>query len=236
MLSAYAMVVDDPSKFYLLSDDLKKRVIAAAANTVNIQAAKTRKAAVENVNVQFNIRNGFTVKNIRYTACPKTVVTLEDVQSEVGATERADYMELQEKGGFHMPRKGGFVNIPTDKAREGGTFAGKVASTSTIRALKKRKLKGRYTHTYASSRARAVARAYVAHKTGSVIHYGKDVFEVTSFQKSGDNISFEKEMIRNVSFTKTPVKAKPWLQTASEQPAAECQQIFNSQMDKIDKI
>ena len=236
MNSTYAMVIDDPSNFDLLTADLQKRVIKAAARTVNIQAAQTRKNAIENIQTKFHKRNEFTVKSIRFTSCPETVTRLEDVQSEVGATERAGYMELQEKGGIRTPRKGSLLNIPTDAAREGSSFAGKVTTESSVRGIKKRKLKGRYKNNYSSARARAVARAYVAYNQKKVIHYGKSVFEVTSFRKSGDNINFEKRLIRNLSKETAIVKPRPWLEPAAQKPKEECQQIFNSQMDKIDRV
>ena len=100
MNSTYAMVINDPANFDLLTEDLQRRVIKAAAKTVNIQAAQTRKNAIENIKTQFHQRNDFTVRNIRFTSCPENVTRLEDVQSEVGATERAGYMELQETGGI----------------------------------------------------------------------------------------------------------------------------------------
>lgn len=234
MNSTYAMVIDDPANFDLLTEDLQRRVIKAAAKTVNIQAAQTRKNAIENIKTQFHQRNDFTVRNIRFTSCPESVTRLEDVQSEVGATERAGYMELQETGGIRQPRKGGLLNIPTDAAREGSSFAGKVTPESSVKGIKKRKLKGRYQHNYSSAKARAVARAYVAYKHKFVVHYGKNVFEITSFRKSGDNINFEKKLIRNLNKQSAVVKPKPWLEPAAQKPKEECQQIFNSVMDKID--
>lgn len=234
MNSTFRMVVDNPENFKLLTDDLKKLVLRAGVATVNIQAAQTRKAAIENISTQFNKRNDFTAKNIKYTACPKDVTDIDQIESTVGATERAAYMELQETGGVRTPHKGNLLNIPTNAAREGGDFANKINAGSTVKGVKRNRLKGRAKY-YASPKARAVARAYVANKTGKYIHYGKNVFEVTSFTKTGDSIDFEKKLIRNVSKNAAFVTAKPWLQPASEKPAQECQAIFNAQMEKIDK-
>ena len=234
MFSGYAMVIDDPSKIDLLGDDLKKRFIQASIATVNVQAALTRKNAIENIKDSFNLRNNFTLRNLKYTPCPKTVTSLNQVQSEVGISDRASYMELQEKGGVHSPRKGGLVNIPTDSAREGGTFAGKVSIINTVKGIKRRKVKGPYKKAFSSQKARAVARAYVAQKLNFVVHYGKDVFTIDSFHKSGDNISFDKTLIRNLKHSSTKVEAKPWLEPAGQKPAEDCQTIFNSQMNKIE--
>lgn len=233
MNSVYAMVVSDPNNFNLLTEDLKKRVLKGAVQTVNIQAAQTRKAALQNIQQQFNQRNDFTAKNIRFTSCPASVTSLQNVQSEVGATERANYMELQENGGIKTPRKGSLLNIPTTAAREGNTSAGKVESTKTVRGIKKRRLKGTYSRHYTSPKARGVARAYVAYNNDGVVHYDKNVFEVISFQKSGDSIHFDKKLIRNLNNEQAIIKPRPWLQPAQQKPAEQCQTIFNKAMEKI---
>ena len=236
MNSAFTMVINDLSKFDLLSEDMKRRVIKAAAATVNIQAALTRKNAIEAQHLLFHTRNTFTARQTQYTSCPENVTSLADVQSSVGATEKAAYMEQQEHGGIHTPHKGGLLSIPTDAAREGGTFAGTVSPHFRKAGLKKEKVKGPYRHPNASARSRAVARAYIAEKHGLTVHYGKNVFTVSSFAKSGDSISFEKTLVRQVELPQTIVKPRPWLRPASEKPAQDCQSIFNSQMEKVSKM
>ena len=235
MNSAYAMVIKDPSKFDLLSRDMKRRVLSAASATVNIQAALTRKNAVELQHRLFHTRNTFTARQTQFTPCPEGVTELSRVQSVVGATEKAAYMEQQEAGGIHTPHKGALLSIPTDAAREGGTFGGKVESRFRKAGLKKEKVKGPYRRRYASARARAVARAAVAAEKGLTLHYGKNVFSVSSFVKSGDNIRFEKTLVRQVELPQTIVRPRPWLKPASEKPAEDCQAIFNTQMDKVGK-
>lgn len=236
MIEAYAMVVDSPEKFHLLSDDLKKRVLKAAVATVNVQAALTRKNAVAKQKELFNTRNDWTERQTQFTRCPADVTSLDAVQATVGATEKADYMERQEVGGYHTPFRGSRLAIPTDAAREGGRFAGQIKGENKLPALFLRKVKGPFKKSYASSRARAVARAAVASKRKLVIHEKEGIFEIKNFRKTGDNIRFEKILIRNLEFSQTKTPARPWLQPASEKPAQDCQAIFNAQMDKIDKV
>ena len=238
MLDVYAMVIDDPKNFDLLSQDLKKRVLKAAVNTVNIQAALTRKNAVQNQKDLFHTRNTFTARQTQFTKCSNSVTELSQVESVVGATEKAAYMEVQEFGGFHTPHKGSLLSIPTDASREGGSFGGKVDKRYQKSGLKRYKVKGKYKKNISSPRARSVARAYIAAKEGLTVHYGKDVFSVINFSKdSGKNgkIHFEKKLVRNVELAKTYTPARPWLEPASQKPAEDCQKIFNQQMDKADK-
>ena len=113
------MVIDDPSKFHLLTEDMQKDVLKAAAATVNIQAALTRRNAIENLHNDFILRNQFTEKSLHFEQAPKEAKSFEEIESHIGALDRASYLERQEKGGTHTNPSGGQLSIPTTEARAG---------------------------------------------------------------------------------------------------------------------
>ena len=98
--------------------DAEKKCIKACINTVNIQAASSRKEGIINIKKNLTLRNTWTERNIVYTQCSQNVTDITQIQSEVGATERAEYMERQEKGGMHKA-KGNKLAIPSTMARGG---------------------------------------------------------------------------------------------------------------------
>jgi hypothetical protein len=228
------MVIDDPSKMHLLTTQMKKQVIHAAISTVNIQAAMTRKNAQTNIAQNFLLRNTFTSRNITFTPCPSgSVHTLNGVQSSIGSTEKAGYMERQEKGGEHTS-PAGHLSIPTDEAR-GGSKKNPVMGMYRAKNLKNRIVRGQM-HVNASSPSRQVARAAVAFKRNKLVRYGGNLFKVTTFWTNHDAVKFTMKEIYTMRFASTHTKESPWLQPAAEKPAADCQAIFNAQMDKAGKL
>lgn len=209
--------------------DAEKKCIQACINTVNIQAAETRKNAIQNIQGNFILRNKWTINgtNLHYDQCPKSITNITQIQSEIGST--LDYMERQEKGGTHKPAKGSQLAIPSTMAR-GGSNNKKVlykfnySNIKTVgKALKATTRSSRY-----------VARAFVASKNKLLMSVGtKTLFQITNFTKSGDKISFKQTPIYNLKFKTTQTKAKPWLEPAADQPAKDAQNIYNYQLDKI---
>ena len=100
------MILDDPSSFHLLTTDLKEKIIEAARNKVNIQAALTRRKALTNIQNNFTMRNTWTARQIQYTQFPQGRYSLSVIQASVGATVAASYMERQENGGSRRPLQG----------------------------------------------------------------------------------------------------------------------------------
>lgn len=228
------MIIDDPSKMDILTSQMKKQVVAAAISTVNIQAAITRKIAKQNLSRNFTLRNNFTERNIQFTQCKLgNVHTLKNVQSSVGATEKAAYMDRQEKGGKRESEQG-HLSIPTDEAR-GGSKKNPVSGMYRMGRIGTKIVRGQV-HQLRSSPSRQVARAAVAAKTGKLIRYGGNLFKVTSFWANAGNVKFHMVEIYNMKFATTETPAKPWLKPSTEQPAADCQNIFNVQMDKSGKL
>ena len=216
--------------------DAEKKCIQACINTVNIQAASSRKEGIENTKENFTIRNQFTEKNIVFTQCPQNVTNINQIQSEVGATKRADYLQRLEEGGTRKPKKGKQLAIPTTLLRGSNTnlvpadrYVGKLLKKEVVGARKNKK--GDFVHRTRSSNI--VAEAFVASKNKLLMRYNKSIYQVTSFTKSGDNIKFEKKLIYNMKFSETKTPAQPWLKPATDQQAKEAQQIYNYQLDKL---
>lgn len=214
-------------------DDVEKTTTKACINTVNIQAAITRKNYIANLEKNLILRNKFTVSSIRFTVCPKNVTRLEDIQSTVGALERADYLERQEEGGIRRPKSGTRLAIATDSARTGKSKQKPVSRAYRLNNLKP--VSGQFNNMAASStsKSRVVARAYVASQNPSlVVHTKNYVFRIKKFNKGGNKI-FTEELLYTKKFKQTTTPVKPSLQPAAEQPAKDCQKIFNSEMDKL---
>lgn len=217
--------------FFKVQEDAKKKLLLAGINTVNIQAALTRKNAQVNLKGNFTLRNSFTVNSIRFTQCPKSVKNFNLIISTAGATEKASYLERQEFGGTRKPENGTRLAIPTTAAR-GGNASGLIKRKYRLSQMQRVDSRG-ISNNGRTRKSNTVARAYIADKHKLLMSYDKAIYSVTNFQKSGEKISFEKTMIYQNKYKTTQTHAAPWLKPAQEQPAKDCQQIFNHQMDIV---
>jgi hypothetical protein len=97
------MVIDEPENFYLLTTDMKEQIIKGGIATVNVQAALTRKKAIENIKDDFTLRNNFTTSQVQFTQIPQGRYALSAIHSTVGITKKVGYMAArQEFGGPHL--------------------------------------------------------------------------------------------------------------------------------------
>jgi len=248
MRASVKEVIRDPSKFGMLATNAQRDMIKAAHGSVNQMAGRARKEAQKNIKNQFITRNAFTVGQVQYTASTESEHTkITDIRSFVGITHRASYMERQELGGRRTPVKGKTLAIPTDAAR-GGSKRNAVQSAMRLRRLgKARRVRGRKSRVYASKKAKTVARAYMAYKTGKFVSIDEwdaitavgasgqtNLYRVTQFVKNGRyGVAFRLEMIYSFDKTETQTHAQPWLFPASDKVARQAQAIFNAQMKRI---
>lgn len=209
--------------------DAQNKYTKACIETVNIQAARTRLNAQSKLQQNFTLRNNFTQNSVVYTSCPLNTKRLENIESEVGASTRADYLERQEKGGEHKGTNGKNLAIPTTAAR-GGTNASLIRKKYNLRQIQTVSYTGG--RQYASRSSRLVAMAYVGFFQKKLLNYNKGLFEIKNFRKNGSSINFNMKLIRNKKYSQTYTKPAPWLQPSAEGPARECQEIFNIQMAK----
>lgn len=208
--------------------DAEKKCIKACINTVNIQAASARQGAIANVRNNLTLRNNWTTKNILYTQCPQSVTDINAIQSEVGASDRLDYMERQEHGGERKPKSGSQLAIPNTMAR-GGSNQKKVLQKFHLNKMKTvgKALKA------TTPASRYVARAFVAQKYGLFLSLNKSLFIVSNFVRSGGLVHFKQTPIYNLKFESTTTPSKPWLKPAADAQAEDAQSIYNYQLDKL---
>jgi len=230
MASVADMVLDDPESFHLLTADMKLRIIDAAINKVNIQAAMTRKKAITNIQANFTLRNAWTAKQVQFTQMPKGRYSLSVIQASVGITELAPYMERQELGGSFAPLKGGKkFAIPSLVAR-GGNLGVMVKRPFWTPNLKKLKVKEKLTG--GTEKSRQVARAFIAFRDNKLVRYGENLFVVDSFVARGGNVSFKKRMLYQRDKTTINTPARPWFLPVVEAVAREGETIFAREMQK----
>lgn len=233
MKGAYRMVIDDPQKMYLLTKDMQKIVLTAAINTVNIQAAMARKAAVFNAKNEMTMRNTFSVRQIQFTKCSPNIHRLQQVQSIVGATEKAPWMERQEKGGERKTESGNNLIIPGTAAR-GGSNARPISRNMYYSRIRSRTVKGMHQRK-GTNKSFFVADAYIAFKKKKFIRLNDKIYKITGFIKQGNSIMLTKELIFNISKKTTQTPENRWLEPATTKPAEIGQSIFNKQIEKAAK-
>ena len=209
-------------------ESVQIKTTKAAINTVNIQAAMTRKNAIKNIHEDLTIRNTFTERSIVFTQCPKNTKNYNKIQSQVGALERADYMERQEEGGKRKPKNGTHLAIPTNTAR-GGSRSNLIRPEFSVKKMKKVK-KDKKNRTFKS---KLVAKAYIAWKQNKVLNYNNNTFIVKNFMKTDGTVSFDLDKIYDSLHTETKTPATPWLEPATLYPAEQQQNIFNNEMKKL---
>lgn len=229
MFSGYKMVIEDPSKLHLLSDDMIKSVLKAASNTVNIQAAITRKNAIASLPEHFILRNTWTERSIAYDRAKKEPHSFQEIESHVGARDRVPYMARQEFGGHHKPSNGGRLSIPLDTAR-GGRHSSLVRKTMYRSKIKVIKYNPNQKASPGSSLISAAATAY---NNDKFLKYGHNIYKIDSFKKNGSNVHFDMTMIYNRDKFSTYTKRTSWLKPASAKPAEDGQNIYYSQMRKL---
>jgi len=220
--SAVQLVIDDPENFHVLTTDMKEQIIKGAIATVNVQAALTRKNAIENLKSDFTLRNNFTASQVQFTQMPQGRYSLEAIESTIGITEKAGYMARQETGGVRKPAKGNNLAIPTNQAR-GGNKGAPVQKQNYLSKIKT--VKGEKS---------LIKRAAVAAEKKMAIRHNDKLFLINNFQRKSDGgVTFKMQMIYGLDKKETITPATPWLKPASEKPAKDSETIFIAQMKKL---
>jgi hypothetical protein len=254
MRKSARMVIDDPSKFHLVSDDLKELLIEGGKNTLNVEAAVARKEAKKNIQTNFTNRNAFTANQAGFTPVASGFHSLAEMQSFVGISEKAPWMKRQEEGGLHTPSRGSTLDIPTYRAR-GGSNRNPVTKNLRIKIGRRKRVHGKprsfkrrlksgkvitvKAKSYVSIKAERVARAGLAFNKKLFVFIGdqnggKSLFKVSTFVKKGKKgVAFQLELFHKFDTAQTKTEANPWLLPASEKVGRQVQAIFNSQMKKL---
>jgi hypothetical protein len=230
--TAVRLVIDDPENFHLLTDDMKEQIIKGGIATVNVQAALTRRKAIENIKDDFTLRNNFTTSQVQFTQMPQGRYALSAIHSTVGITEKAGYMARQELGGPHTTPSGGNLAIPTTIAR-GGNRGSLVLKPNYLSRAKSKTFVANFSGAQ-HPRARLVAAAYLAFVKKGFMRYNNQLFSVNNFEKkSDDGISFKMQHLYDFSKRETTTPATHWLERAMQEVAKDSENIFISQMKKL---
>jgi hypothetical protein len=207
----------------------KKAGEIAARNTLNTVAFLSRKNALKKVESNFTLRNNFTKRNIRVEKI-NPVHSLKDMQSSIGATDRAGYMELQDKGGIRKPKRSGNLAIAQLAAR-GGSKNKVVSRNLYLKNIKNRIVK--WPSSGHSKKSRIIRMAKKAYDLDKFIVYKKNIYRITEFRKSKNNVYFKKQHVYNLSQRNARIKARPWLGPSTRKPVQDSQNIYNSQIKKL---
>lgn len=207
--------------------NIEKAVGIASRNTLNIMAALTSRGYKKNAKDNLTLRNTFTTRNIKFEKTQ--YIKMKRQVTKAGATERADYMELQDKGGLRKTRSGRNLAIP-QKGSRGGSNKRVVSRQSYLRKISRRTV--RWPKGKGTKSSRTVAVAAVAKKKNLFMNYGKNIYQITSFNKINGRIRFTKRHLYNTSQKSTRVRRQPMLEPATKKPIRDAQNIFNSQLNK----
>jgi hypothetical protein len=232
MSTTAKLIINDPESFRILTTDMKETIIKAAINKVNIQAARTRTKAIQNIKADFTVRNTFTARQIQYTLMPQGRYSLSHIQSTVGITEKASYMARQEQGGVHRPSTGKTLAIPTDAAR-GGSNALPVARKNYVSRIKSKIIRASGFIIGGGHKARIVEMAAVAAQKGGFLSINKKIFRVENFVKHGGGANFRLRMLYGFNKKSTKTRPQPWLKPASDAMAKQGEKIFISEIKKL---
>jgi len=211
-------------------DDYKKANTMAIRNTLNIQAALTRKNAIEIIKEDFTLRNSFTEDSISFKKTRSK--SIPKMESKAGALQRAKYMRLQELGG-QRPDLDGRTSIGQADARIGRSKRKVVSKSLYITAVKKKIVRGPFKKKFKSSKAKKTAALFVAQKKKLFIKRNNNIYSVQSIHKSGGKVKTRISHIYSIQTRPLHIKPSPWLEPASRKPARDGENIFRSQIHKM---
>jgi hypothetical protein len=232
MSTTARLIIDDPENFHLLTTDMKEAIIKAAINKVNIQAARTRSKAIQNIQKDFTVRNTFTARQVQYTQMPQGRYSLSVIESTVGITVKAGYMARQETGGLHKAAAGKALAIPTDAAR-GGVKSSPVLKKNYLSKIKSKIVQARGYVLDGGHRARIAAMAAEAAQKGGFISMNKKLFRVENFVSRGNSARFRLRQVYGLDRKTTVTTAQPWLKPAAEEIGRQGEKIFIRELQKL---
>jgi hypothetical protein len=228
-------VLDNPDSVKDMAKDIRAWVKKSASETMNQIAFQARSNIIEKASQSMIVRNNFLTspRVLSVTKVPfGHTESLKDIQASVGFTEDADFMRRQDEGGWHEAESGKRLHIFTDAAREGGVKTGQVERLAHHTKNKKRTTIIPLITKGTSRAARQIRRAAVAYKSGLLMYFKKSLYRITQFEKKGDQVHFEKQMIINREYERTPTAAKNFFLPACQEAAKDMQKLFNEVMDR----
>ena len=208
--------------------NIPKAAGMASRNTLNTMAALTRRRYLKNAQAELTLLSSFTKRNIRFDKTDYLKISRQ--KTEAGATERAQYMELQEDGGIKKTKGGNNIAMAQDAAR-GGSNKRRVLKANYLKKIQRRTV--RWPTSGGSKRSRILRVAAAAKTKGLFMNYGQNIYKITSFSRMNGRATFSKQHIYNVSQKAARIKPVAMLGPATKKPIADAQGIFNSQIKKM---
>lgn len=229
-MAEFDLVIDDRGlKAGFL--DFEKANQIAVKNTLNIQAALSRRNYQANVARDFTLRNTSIKRSIQFDKTED--VSIDRMESRVGSKSPA--MALQEDGGRKVAKEGSRLAIG-ERAARGGSDRSPIARSNYLRRMKNRSMvSGSFKKSYSSRKARNVARMAVAFEKKKFIKKKDGIYVVNSFQVRKGKV--RARMTRLYNLTQTSVRIKPThhLQDAIKKPVQDGPNIHKSQIKKLFK-
>ena len=210
--------------------NIKKAQRIATAKTLNTIAFLSRKNAIKNIQDEYILRNNYTINNIKVTPHTDMRYAIRNMKSIMGATDKISYMRLHEEGGYKKPKRGSSLAIAQLAAR-GGSKRRLVSKNVYLKKIQKSLVK--WPKHAGSKKSKLIAMAYVAFETKKFIIYKKNIYKITSFNKSRRSISFKKKHIYNISQRHAKIKSNKWMWPAIQKPIQDSQNIYNWQISRL---
>lgn len=228
----FKLVIDDKNLKRGFVDFAKANSIATR-NTLDTLAALTRKNAVKNIKDDFTLRNTFTVRNIQFQKVETDVI--DNMESRIGATQKAKYMENQELGG-RRKRRGRATAIPQTTTRIGGSFGKSVSKEFYIKKISRNIIRGKHKRRFPTHRAASVSQMFEAFKLKKFVKRGNNIFWVKSITKTGRNkVRARTERLYYIEQSNIMLDKRPWLEPALKKPVRDGPNIHKSQIKKLFK-
>lgn len=228
-MAEFTLQIDDKGlKFGFV--DFEKANTIAVRNTLNIQAAISRRNYLKNVQEDFTLRNTFTKRSIQFDKAEE--LSISQMESRTGS--KADYMVMQEEGGVKKPKSGNRLAIG-EKGARGGSNQSVIAKSLYLRKMKNNSVKGSFKKNYKSRKARSVARMAVGFNKKKFLKKADGIYMISSFKSRNGRI--RARMTRIYNLKKRSVKIKPThaLERAIEKPVIDGPNIHKSQIKKLFK-
>mgnify|MGYP003590798656 CR=1 FL=1 len=217
-------------EFYFKLKNFETSNVEAVKNTLNIAASLSRRNAVQNIKREFILRNKFTEKSITFQKADGN--SINQLESKVGALDRAKYLKYQEDGGT-KPKRGKNYAIAQKSARMGSNknvisknfYMSKIVSGG-IKKGKPKLARGR--------RGNGVAQMYIANKFSKFVIRNKKIYRVDSFEKtSRNNVKAKMTLLYALQASPVKIKATWWMKRAVEKPSRDIDNIYVSQIKKL---
>lgn len=199
----------------------------AVKNTLNICAAVSRKNYIRLTDKGFYNKTKFVQKSIAFDRVKQE--SINNMESKVGALNRAKFMLVQEEGGTRHKR-GNHYSIASTFAR-GGSNKNLVKKEYYVNQLVRNKM--RKAKSTRSRKSQAVAMMYMANKLGKLYSLDKGIYSVLNFNKpSRNSVDIKTKLL--YAFKKSPIKIKGrhYLEKAIDNPSKDIDTIYEKQLKK----